>query len=63
LIFDEYAKDKDTGALLVSLCVLSRVKGVSKIAQAAGLSEKGAQKALSEDGNPQFASVKLLLFE
>ena len=61
LIFDEYAKDRDTGALLASLRVLSRVKGVSKIAQEAGLSRKGVQKALSEDGNPQFASVNAIM--
>ena len=48
LIFEEYAKDGDTGALLSSLRVLSRVKGITKIAGETGLSRKGIQKALSE---------------
>lgn len=31
LVFEEYAKDGDTGALLSSLRVLSRVKDVTRI--------------------------------
>lgn len=61
IIFEEYAKDGDTGALLSSLRVLSRVKGVTKIAEQAGMSRKGVQKALSEDGNPEFASVNSII--
>ena len=61
LIFAEYAKDGDTGALLSSLRVLSRVKGVTKIAEETGLSRKGIQKALCEDGNPAFASINAII--
>ena len=61
LMFEEYAKDGDTGALLSSLRVLSRVKGVTKIAEETGLSRKGVQNALSEDGNPEFASVNAII--
>jgi probable addiction module antidote protein len=61
LIFDEYAQDGDIGALLSSLRVLSRVKGVSKIAQETSLSRKGIQKALSEGGNPNFASINAIM--
>jgi probable addiction module antidote protein len=61
LIFDEYAEDGDTGALLASLRVLSRVKGVGKIAEKAGMSRKGVQKALSTSGNPAFASVNSIM--
>lgn len=61
LMFEEYAKDGDTGALLSSLRVLSRVKGVTKIAEETGLSRKGIQKALSGDGNPEFASVNAII--
>ena len=61
LIFEEYSKDGDTGALLSSLRVLSRVKGVTRIAAEAGLSRKGVQKALSENGNPEFASVNAIV--
>lgn len=61
LMFEEYAKDGDTGALLSSLRVLSRVKGATKIAEETGLSRKGIQKALSGDGNPEFASVNAII--
>jgi len=61
LIFEEYAIDGDTGALLSSLRVLSRVKGVTQIAEETGLSRKGIQKALSENGNPGFASVSAIM--
>ena len=61
IIFEEYAKDGDTGALLSSLRVLSRVKGVTKIAEEAGMTRKGVQKALSEAGNPGFASVNSII--
>jgi probable addiction module antidote protein len=61
ILFEEYAKDGDTKALLSSLRVLSRVKGVTKIAKTAGLSRKGVQKALSESGNPEFASVNAII--
>ena len=53
VLFDEYAESSDTAALLSSLRVVSRVKGVSHIAEVSGLSRKGVQKALSENGNPQ----------
>ena len=61
IIFEEYAKDGDTGALLSSLRRVSRVKGVTATAEAAGLSRKGLQKALSEEGNPKFESVNAIM--
>ena len=61
VLFDEYAESGDTAALLASLRVVSRVKGVSKIAEVSGLSRKGVQKALSENGNPQFGTVNAML--
>ncbi len=61
LIFDEFAKDGDTGALLSSLRVLSRVKGVNQIAQETKLSRKGIQKALSENGNPKFGNINAIM--
>lgn len=61
VLFDEYAESGDTAALLSSLRVVSRVKGVSHIAEASGLSRKGVQKALSEKGNPEFASVNAIM--
>ena len=61
IIFEEYAQDGDTAALLSSLRVVSRIKGISLIAENAGLSRKGVQKALSEDGHPKFESVNAIL--
>lgn len=61
VLFDEYAESGDTAALLSSLRVVSRVKGVSHIAEVSGLSRKGVQKALSENGNPQFGSVNAIM--
>ena len=61
VLFDEYAESGDTAALLSSLRVVSRVKGVSRVAEASGLSRKGLQKALSENGNPQFSSINAIM--
>jgi probable addiction module antidote protein len=60
-LFEEYAQDGDTATLLSCLRVVSRVKGVSFIAETSGLSRKGVQKALSEDGHPKFESVNAIL--
>lgn len=61
IIFEEYARDGETGALLSSLRRVSRAKGVTATAEAAGLSRKGLQKALSEKGNPKFESVNAIM--
>jgi probable addiction module antidote protein len=61
VLFDEYAESGDTSSLLASLRVVGRVKGVSHLAEVSGLSRQGVQKALSENGNPQFGSVNAIL--
>ncbi|MEK6747216.1 MAG: addiction module antidote protein [Pseudomonadota bacterium] len=61
IAFEEHAKDKDTGALLSALRMISRVKGVSATADAAGITRKGLQKALSEDAKPRFESVNAII--
>jgi probable addiction module antidote protein len=61
VLFDEYAQSGDTSSLLASLRVVGRVKGVSHLAEVSGLSRQGVQKALSENGNPQFGSVNAIL--
>jgi probable addiction module antidote protein len=61
VLFEEYAKDGDTASLLSSLRTVSRVKGVSRIAEQTGISRKGVQKALSETGNPKFESVNAII--
>ena len=61
VLFEEYAKDSDTASLLSSLRIVGRVKGVSKLAEGSGMSRKGLQKVLSEDGNPKFESVNAIM--
>jgi probable addiction module antidote protein len=61
VLFDEYAESGDASSLLASLRVVGRVKGVSHLAEVSGLSRQGVQKALSENGNPQFGSVNAIL--
>ncbi|NJK74535.1 MAG: addiction module antidote protein [Oscillatoriales cyanobacterium RU_3_3] len=59
--FEEYAKDNDTGALLSALRMISRVKGVTATTEAAEISQKELQKALSEQENPLFENVNAIL--
>jgi len=61
ICFEEYAQDRCTPALLSSLRMIARVKGVTAMAKAAGMSRKGLQKALSEEGNPRFESVNAIM--
>ena len=60
-VFEEYAEHGDEKALLSSLRVISRVKGVTAIAEDAGMSRKGLQKALSDEGNPHFSNVTAIV--
>lgn len=61
VIFEEYARDGNTGALLASLRTMSKVHGITTTAREAGLSRKGLQKALSEKGNPKFESINAIM--
>ena len=59
--FEEYAKDQCTPALLSSLRMVARVKGISAIAEEAEMTRNGVQKALSEDGNPRFENINAIM--
>ena len=61
IIFDEYAKDGNMGALLSSLRRVVRAKGVSTVAGEVELTRNGLQKALSESGNPKFESINAIM--
>lgn len=61
IIFDEFSQDQNMGALLASLRSITRVKGVAATAEAAGMTRKGLQKALSESGNPNFRNMNAIL--
>lgn len=61
ITFEEYAKDNDTGALLSALRIISRVKGISKIANEIGITRQGLQKALSVKGNPRLENINSIM--
>lgn len=61
LLFDEYAESGDVTILFSSLRLVCRIKDVTTIAEATGLSRKGVQKALLENDNPQFGSVNAIM--
>ena len=54
VLFDDYAESGDTASLLRSLSVVSRVKGVTNIAETSHLNRQGIQEAVTEESNPQF---------
>ena len=47
----------DVAGLARALGDVARAKGMTQVAKAAGLSRESLYKALSEDGNPSFATV------
>lgn len=59
--FEEYAKDQCTPALLSSLRMIARVKGITTIAEEAAMTRNGVQKALSEEGNPRFENINAIM--
>jgi probable addiction module antidote protein len=50
-------EDGDPALITHAFGVVARAKGMSQIAQAAGLGRESLYKALSPDGNPEFATV------
>lgn len=60
-IFDEYAEDHNSASLLASLRVIAKVKGISHIAEKAGMTRQGIQHALSSKGNPRFDNVNSIM--
>jgi probable addiction module antidote protein len=50
-------EDGDPALIRHALGVIARAKGMTQIAQAAGLGRESLYKALSPDGNPEFATV------
>lgn len=60
-IFQEYARDNDSGALLASLRIIARVQGISETAEQVGMTRRGLQKALSNDGNPRLENINSIM--
>ena len=55
------ALDGDSPALLASLRVIAKVKGVSNIAKEIGMTRQGVQKALSSRGNPRLDNISAIM--
>ncbi|HAZ94160.1 MAG TPA: putative addiction module antidote protein [Porticoccaceae bacterium] len=60
-MFEEYAQDGDSAALLASLRVIAKVKGITAIAKQTGMTRQGLQKALSSKGNPRLDNVNSIM--
>lgn len=50
-------EDGDPALVAAALGDVARAKGMAQIAQAAGLGRESLYKALSPEGNPEFATV------
>lgn len=60
-ILSDPAASQDPGLLAHALGVIARAKGMTEIARETGLSRESLYKALSEEGNPSFATVMKVL--
>ena len=60
-MFEQYALDGDSSALLASLRVIAKVRGITVIAQETGMTRQGLQKALSSKGNPRLDNVNAIM--
>ena len=49
--------DGDAGEISDALGVVARARGMSRVAEETGLTRQALYKALSSDGNPEFATV------
>jgi probable addiction module antidote protein len=58
---DAVFEDGDPALIAAALGDVARAKGMSKVAQAAGLGRESLYKALSPEGNPEFATVLKVL--
>lgn len=58
---DAVLEDGDPDLLKAALGDMARAKGMAEIAEAAGLGRTNLYKALSPDGNPEFATVAKVL--
>jgi probable addiction module antidote protein len=60
-IFEDAAETNDYSLLRHALGVVARARGMTEIARETGLSRESLYKALSEEGNPSFATVMKVL--
>ncbi len=60
-IFDAYADDGDSTALLASLRVAAKVKGITAITRETSMTRQGLQKTLPSKGNPRLDNVNPIM--
>jgi probable addiction module antidote protein len=60
-VFEDAAETNDHSLIPHALGAIARAKGMTDIARETGLSRESLYKALSEDGNPSFATVMKVL--
>jgi HTH-type transcriptional regulator/antitoxin HigA len=60
-IFEEYAADGNSTALLASLRIVAQVKGITALASETGMTRQGIQKALSSKGNPRLDNINSIM--
>ena len=54
---DAALEDGDPSVIAAALGDIARAKGMSDVARKAGLGRESLYKALSSDGNPEFATI------
>jgi probable addiction module antidote protein len=58
---DAYLEDATPEELSNALATIARSKGISDLARRSGVSRPGIYKALGEDGNPSFETIRSIL--
>src|SRR5687768_653542 len=58
---DAYLEDSSPAELRAALDTVARSHGVSDLAQRSGVTRAGIYKALGEDGNPSFETIRAIL--
>ena len=58
---DAWLEDGTPEELRNALATIARSKGISELARRSGISRPGIYKALGEDGNPSFETIRSIL--
>lgn len=58
---DTYLEDGTPEELRNALATVARSKGISNLARRSGVSRSGIYKALGQDGNPSFETIRSIL--
>ena len=60
-MFDECAQNSNSAALLASLRVIAKAKGITYLAEITGMMRQGIQHTLSSKGNSRFYNVNAIM--